>query len=131
MSDIADYKEKFLAAEKRALDLVSHLETLKNESGNYKNATVSLNEVNGKILELISNMSKVVSEEENLISTIKEIGTDKIIEKIEQNKISIEEKIQIQEKMISKLNRNVNVAIGLISLTCVIVIILLLVQFFI
>jgi len=123
MPNISDYQEKFLDAEKKASDLVKQLEVLKNESVNYKNASNSLSEVNETIMDLISNFSGVVSEEENLIKAIREIGTEKIITTIEQNRISFGERIQILERRVSKLFTFIYIIIGLIGITSALVII--------
>ena len=123
MPETSEYREKFLDAEKKASDLVNQLEALKNESVNYKNAKDNLSDVTIKIANLISKFSGIVSEEENLINAIREIGTEKIVEMIRQNKITFEEKISAQEKHISKLFTFFYITIGLVAVTGVLVII--------
>ncbi len=81
---MTDYREKFLEAEQQALSLVGELESLKKEALDYKSASGSLQKTQEKIEILINNLSSIVIEEQNLIKAIKDIGTQKIIDEIEE-----------------------------------------------
>ena len=100
---MTDYREKFLEAEQQALSLVDQLKSLKKEASDYKTASGSLQKTQEKIEALIRDLSSVIEEERNLVKAIKEIGTDKIIEEIEKNRLSLEEVSSNQAQLLSRL----------------------------
>ena len=101
MAEISEYRKKFLEAEELANELVQQLESLKKESGSYKNANNILETTQEKLAELILTFTNVVSEEKRLIETIKEIGTEKVISTIIETKDSLSEN---QQKFVSLTN---------------------------
>jgi len=110
---MSEYRDKFIEAEEQASKLVSHLIELKNEAVNYKNAKSTIEKTQERISVLVEKFSSVIEGENNLVKTLREIGTDQIIEKIEKTKSSLEEKINAQNALITKLITFIYVIIGL------------------
>ena len=84
------YREKFLEAEERVTDLAEQLALLKKETEHYSGASKSLSETQDKLSELINNIDELVSRIGSTVKTLREIGTEEIMARIEgfQNGVS-------------------------------------------
>ena len=99
-----DYRERFLEAEMQAVDLVTQLEKLKQETSHYNTAAGSLSEARESIVSLIQEQSQLALGITEVVDTLGEIGTAKIIEEINSNQKLLTHKIDSSVKEILESN---------------------------
>jgi predicted nuclease with TOPRIM domain len=98
MMDANIYKEKFLEAEEQASELLEELNKLKKEVDHFKEAGKKLDIVDKDIHELVPRIDHSVYELNNLIESLKDIGTEEIISAVEKKYVDIETLIIAQNE---------------------------------
>jgi seryl-tRNA synthetase len=92
---MSTYRDKFLEAEKKATQLVEHLTKLKEDTSHYRNAGESLTRTHKQVSDLISEVESVIKEQREMISALKEISTQELIDAIESCQESLNVKLSI------------------------------------
>lgn len=98
-----DYREKFIEAEKQATQLVAQLERLKEEAQSYQEASETLEGTREQLGDLINKTVSLGQAQQELIDVLGEIGTEEIIQVINQSKDKLQERLTgIDEDLISQ-----------------------------
>jgi len=112
--------EKFLDAEKTAVELVETLKQLHNEATSYQTATKELEIVRRRLLNLIESTEKVARGSYEVIKILKEIGGPEILSRIEKLENKSTEEFAKQSKGMNKLKTLIIVTLAS-SITAVII----------
>ena len=113
-----DYREKFVEAENQASKLLDQLELLKIASEKKLTATESLTATRDEVHSLLDAATKIIKENQSLISTLKDIDTEKILnatddikntqKQIVSNQDVLTAQIQVTKEDIGKSTLNIS-----------------------
>ena len=98
---MSDYREGFLKAEEKAVDLVTQLDALKKEAISYRDAASTLKDVHEALLKMLNAQEEAAVNLRDVINTLLEIGTPEILEKLDSLGDSTKEHITISSSSIS------------------------------
>ena len=76
-------QEEISQLEKDAKQLKENIKTLYEKAGNYQSASETLTQTNDHLVKLISETEELAAESHNIIKSIKEIGSEKIFDKLD------------------------------------------------
>jgi len=80
---MTDYRERFLEAEEKAVDLVTQLDALKKEAMSYHDAASTLKDVHDALLKMLDEQEEIAFNLRNVIKTLLEIRTPEILENLD------------------------------------------------
>jgi hypothetical protein len=128
---MSTYRDKFLEAEEKASLLVDHLAELKENALNFRDAGESLSDTHTQVSNFIKEVDSVIKDQRELISVLKEIGTQEIIDAIESNQKSvtvelttIKERINITNILNRRLQNILYLSLVLIVIVGILVIVI-------
>ena len=98
-----DYRERFVEAEDQASKLLDQLELLKIASEKKLSATESLKATRDEVHSLLDAATKIIRENQSLISTLKDIDTEKILNATDDIKNTQKQIVSNQDELTAQI----------------------------